>query len=242
MTETTPEGAPAPKRAPAAPAGWYPVSSGSAQLRWWDGTRWTEHVYGPPAAAVMQPELVQPAGAEFGAVGQVTALRAPDGTKPNTSWFWLMAIGVPVLTVLNLIPVSIYIDQVISGSAAGPAALAAITFGPAFALTLLSSWFIYAVCIVFALLDWRELRARDVPSPFHWAWSFFVLAIGWPVVYVIGRTVIVRRRTGGGLAPLWVFIGLEVVAFIVTLVIAISAFLALITLFGNGLSASGSVF
>jgi hypothetical protein len=26
------------------PAGWFPDPSGSAQQRWWDGQRWTEHV------------------------------------------------------------------------------------------------------------------------------------------------------------------------------------------------------
>jgi hypothetical protein len=25
------------------PAGWYPDASGQADLRWWDGTRWTDH-------------------------------------------------------------------------------------------------------------------------------------------------------------------------------------------------------
>ncbi|HUY66846.1 MAG TPA: DUF2510 domain-containing protein [Acidimicrobiales bacterium] len=35
----------------AAPPGWHPDPSGSHQLRWWDGTRWTEHAWDgePPA-------------------------------------------------------------------------------------------------------------------------------------------------------------------------------------------------
>jgi hypothetical protein len=168
-------------------------------------------------------------------------LRAPSGTRPGTVWFWLLVIGAPVLTLLDLIPTSIYINQVISGDTADPTAFAANTFSPAYLLVVLSGWFIYAVCVVFGLLDWRELQARGVPKPFHWAWSFFVIALGWPAVYVIGRTVIVKRRTGGGMAPLWVFIGLQVVTFIVILVVVISAILAFITLFSDGLSAAGNV-
>ena len=30
--------------APAAPPGWYPDPGGSASQRYWDGTRWTEHL------------------------------------------------------------------------------------------------------------------------------------------------------------------------------------------------------
>ena len=31
------------------PAGWYPDPSHQAQLRWWDGQRWTEHTHTPQA-------------------------------------------------------------------------------------------------------------------------------------------------------------------------------------------------
>jgi lysylphosphatidylglycerol synthetase-like protein (DUF2156 family) len=114
-------------------------------------------------------------------------------------------------------------------------------FSPAYLLVLLSGWFIYALSIVFGLLDWRELKQRGVPKPFHWAWGFFVIIVGWPAVYVIGRTVVAKRRTGAGMAPLWVFIGLEVVTFIVSLVVIVTAIVQLFSLLGDALSVAGNV-
>ncbi|WP_051016042.1 DUF2510 domain-containing protein [Cellulomonas massiliensis] len=35
--------------APAPAPGWYPDPQGAPQARWWDGTRWTEHVGAAPA-------------------------------------------------------------------------------------------------------------------------------------------------------------------------------------------------
>jgi hypothetical protein len=216
---------------PAAPAGWYPVAAGSPQLRWWDGTQWTEHVHDTAAAAAaVAPPL--PVVAPL--------LRAPDGTNPGTAWFWLLAIGVPVLQLLELIPASIFVSQVISASS-DVTTIVNAEFSPSYLVLLLSGWFIDAVCIVFAALDWRELRQRGVPQPFHWGWSFFVLAIGWPAVYMIGRAVVAKRRTGRGMAPLWVYIGLQVVAFAVICVVAIVALAQFLGAVSNGLSAAGNV-
>ena len=39
-----PEPAPAPAPVVTTPAGWYPDPSGRYELRYWDGTQWTEHV------------------------------------------------------------------------------------------------------------------------------------------------------------------------------------------------------
>jgi hypothetical protein len=36
---------PQPGAPPAVPPGWYPDPAGSAQQRYWDGTRWTEHLH-----------------------------------------------------------------------------------------------------------------------------------------------------------------------------------------------------
>lgn len=44
------------------PPGWHPDPSGSGGQRWWDGTRWTEHVSAPGVAA---PGPVNPARSRY---------------------------------------------------------------------------------------------------------------------------------------------------------------------------------
>ena len=205
-TAVTPEvGAPA--AAASAPAGWYPVSPGSAQQRYWDGSAWTQHFHDPataaPAAgATTASTLVTPAP---------VALKAPEGTNPNTVWFWLTALS-PVLAIGEAIATIFYfgaLTQIITDYSSN---LAAADSGLAFILSLLLGLLVTIASILFPILDWWTLGKRGVPRPFHWAWSLFALVVGSPLVYVIGRTVIAKRRTGRGLAPLWVFIGLEIVS------------------------------
>ena len=53
----------APPPPPSLPApGWYPDPSGSLAQRWWDGTRWTEHLGTPPAPVAAGPQVVTAAG------------------------------------------------------------------------------------------------------------------------------------------------------------------------------------
>jgi hypothetical protein len=101
---------------------------------------------------------------------------------------------------------------------------------------------VYAFCVVFAALDWRELKANGVPRPFHWAWSLFILVVGSPAVYVIGRTVVAKRRTGIGMAPLWVYIGLQVLAWIGSLAFGIYIAVQFINLVNNSLDPAAGVF
>ena len=44
VAAAAPAPAPAPAASDAVPAGWYPDPSGRFELRYWDGSRWTEHV------------------------------------------------------------------------------------------------------------------------------------------------------------------------------------------------------
>ena len=81
---------------------------------------------------------------------------------------------------------------------------------------MFGGWLLGAATVVASVLDWRWLKAAGVPQPFHWAWAFFSL-IGYPV-YAIGRAVVTRRRTGQGIAVMWVTIGMIVLVTIVALV------------------------
>ena len=55
----------------------------------------------------------------------------------------------------------------------------------------------YALSVLLAALDRRALGRLGVVRPFHWAYAFIPAP-----VYLIGRTVVLRRRVGRGLAPL----------------------------------------
>lgn len=55
--------------------------------------------------------------------------------------------------------------------------------------------------LVLAYWDCRTLRRAGVVRPFHWVWALI------PVVYVIGRTMIVTRvASGRGMAPVWLLL------------------------------------
>jgi hypothetical protein len=69
---------------------------------------------------------------------------------------------------------------------------------------------VYAATVALAWLDWRSLRERGLATPFHWALALLGL-----LVYIVGRTVLVRRRFhAGAFAPLAAYIGVVFVTFI----------------------------
>ncbi|WP_158000065.1 hypothetical protein [Salinibacterium sp. PAMC 21357] len=51
------------------------------------------------------------------------------------------------------------------------------------------------------------------------------------IVYVIGRSVVVRSRTGQGLAPLWVWIATQVLGIIVTIAFIVNIVSAMVNSF-----------
>ena len=172
------------------------------------------------------------------AVAPAPIPRAPEGTKPGTVWIWLLAFT-PLLTLVLLIPTSAYLDQIASINPSDVKALGAAFAAPSLAILSLLDLVFYIATILFPILDWRDLEKRGVPKPFHWSWSLFVFLVGSPIVYVIGRTVVVKRRTGAGLAPLWVFIATGAVYVITGFVVFTLYAIELITTF-TGYLATGA--
>lgn len=194
--------------------GWYPDPSTPGGQRWWDGTQWTSHQQAP-AAAPAQGYAAAPPVTGYGVAP------ARVNVETNTVWIWLAIVAslLPVLS-LFLIDWDSYIRIVTESTATGRPATAELLAwqGQVLGVSALS-YVAAAAFIVFSWLDWRELRRRGVPAPFHWAWSFFALLGTGAAVYVIGRTVVLRRRTTTSpWVPLWVWIGGTVASFIIATV------------------------
>jgi hypothetical protein len=184
--------------------GWYPDQNG--HQRWWDGAQWTEHVQAP-----YDPEA------------RALALKAPAGTKTGTVWVWLIVL-LPILGFIPMLTVdwADYIDTMIQQSSGSIGYGTSGMYGtPVDLLSNVIAFVSYGITVGLAALDARALKQRGVQQPFHWAFAFLT-----NIVYVIGRSVVVKRRTGGGLAPLWVFIALTVVSIIVVIVFTVVLFQA----------------
>lgn len=87
-----------PQDESAFPPAWHPDPQGGGQLRWWDGTRWTEHVAPIPtaAAAAHTPDATAPAAAE--PVSAPAAAPAPPREKSMTAATWAV-LAATVLVV-----------------------------------------------------------------------------------------------------------------------------------------------
>jgi len=188
---------------PSAAAGWYPDPENPAQGRYWDGLAWTElrHQPGTPFPATPGP-------------------KAPPGTRWNTSWIWLIVV-IPLLPALLLLFVpwgsTFDIDPY-----AGMSGTLSLFQSPFYWATFVLNYVVYGASVFFAYRDVAELTARGVPKPFHWAFCF----IG-GMVYVIGRSVVVNRRTGDGLQPLWAQIAAYAVSFVIGIVVVVMMFAGL---------------
>ena len=214
---------PAPSAIPAPPAPSAPFASAPPAA----------YPVTPPSAAPAYSSAPAypgtPAPAGYGgypaapSVGAQPVLRRDIPT--NTVWVWLV-VFLPLVGVLSLFLFdwSSYIrESFYAGLYGEPGAMG--TDAIVSTVATLASVVLGALVVLFSFLDWRQLRARGVEKPFHWAWSFLVLVIGSGLVYVIGRGVVLRRRTGSGLAPVWA----SIVVTVVSIVIAAIWFVIILT-------------
>ncbi|MBF4620970.1 DUF2510 domain-containing protein [Clavibacter sp. VKM Ac-2542] len=274
---------------PSTPAGWYADPAGSDRLRWWDGTRWTDHLTDAPAASAattpagqqgdahgaaeqhaaapapghvapeapaapaavppaygqqapgqpygqqqyaQQPYAQQPYSQQpYAQAGYATPTPPPTvaaGTSPFTWQVWALA-ALPVISVIIVLSLDYrsYLDM----GPRGPRADVAI----ASALINLVQFLVYAGTVVLAYFDSRTLLRRGIVRPFHWAWAFIPVAGG---VYLIGRSIVVRRRIEGSpasaLSPVWLWVGLNVIMVFVSLVKGFELVSSTMQMYGTG--------
>jgi hypothetical protein len=170
--------------------------------------RWTEH-YQPPAYG-------QPVGYSQPAYAPAPERPLlPAGTPIYSVFIWLVAL-LPLVTyiILPLWNPFAGLPQIRGSRDLQTLAIPLAFFGWAYFAFLIISWISYGLIVVFAWRDYRQLERVGVVRPFHWAWAFLS-----GLVYVIGRSVIVRRvAPGRGFAPIWVSVAVFVVGLVVALV------------------------
>lgn len=183
-----------------APAGWYADPGEPGQLRWWDGTDWATDTVAP------QDPAPAPAATPAPAPQPPTSPRT-SRVRGGTVWIWL-AIAASVLPLYT----GVFFDAASLSRIEGLTPSGGLTAGVA--LLLAVDLALVASAVVFAWLDRRALRRRGVDEPFAWGWAAlaFVATLG---VYVVGRSVVVHRRTGRGLAPLWVWLAATLLGLVV---------------------------
>lgn len=177
--------------------GWYDHPGFSAGPRWWDGARWHDH-----RPSVQQPPL-------------------PSGTSTNTWPIWALVV-LPIAglaTTVLIDPVGLMRDSLQRSLRQiqnptlipDPTETFAQTFTPGVLGAYALSFVLIAVNVLLAVQDERILRARGVVQPMPWGWAFL------QPVYVIGRSVVVRRRVRGSLSPLLLWIAITVIGTAISL-------------------------
>lgn len=142
----------------------------------------------------------------------------PTDASPSTPWIWAIAL-LPLVSLLTLpmMDFETYFADTVRAAEQGSTAVG--MSGGMIAAQVIS-YALYGVTVVLAFLDRRELLRRGFDRPFPWPWAFL------GIVYVIGRSVVVKRRSGRGLAPMVVYLVLTVVSVAVSIVVVVAAFAA----------------
>lgn len=136
---------------------------------------------------------------------------ASRGSSSNNTWIWLV-VFLPLVWVALLFAPDVVGAASIPKSGSGQDSMAPIVLWAAIsAISIAVGSVLFAALGVFAARrDWLQLRSVPIERPFGWPWQFTAV-VGAPV-YAIGRSVVVRRRTGRGLATLVTSIVVTVVA------------------------------
>jgi hypothetical protein len=246
---------------PAIPAGWYSDPTNSAQLRWWDGTAWTSHLAAAPAPTpaptpqlsplqTQAPQATGPQTADSqtldatgrpyvpfqnswnertGQYGPVQEFARPmqAGTAGvwflATSYFWAGIVG--------------SIVGFIVGAASGGSSIeinGQLTQGGIVleVIVWIITWILLIIAGARDNARLRQLGYLHFTSP---AW----LLLFPPLVYLIIRTVRVRRESGRGAAPL-VFYLVSGGALFVVAVIVVAVIASVVGFGGAGLATTNS--
>ena len=196
--------------AAAIPAGWYADTTTPGLMRWWDGAGWTEHT--APAA---------PAAAPYGMVPQRPLL--PADRPVYSPFIWLIVL-LPLVSLALLFTWQPNL-QFVTGAAGTPTIDPLSIYTPGYFVILAAGWIGYGLTVFFAYRDVVWLKRQGVVRPFHWAWTFL-----YSPVYVIGRSVIVFRVAAPrGRAPIWAFIGVLVLSFVIAIAWSVSWTTQLVT-------------
>jgi len=188
------------------PPGWYPDPWNPSSQRFWDGAQWTHRVSGGSPQRVVRPRLAENAPIYGPFIWVIALLPLVSGI---TIWF----------LHFDFAPLAAYIREAQAAQQLGlptpqPPFTGMSLLGPAYWVTSVCNFLGYAAAVVLSYFDQRRLERIGVVRPFSWAWAFLTAG-----VYVIGRSVIVRRvASPRGLTPIWVFIGSYVVTLISAMV------------------------
>lgn len=163
------------------PAGWYDDPTGADHNRWWNGTAWTDHTSPKPSDATdaALSDYVPFDGRSWKSESVFGEHQAPARSNTAGAWGlaflpWLVLFASAAVVVLTLFAHQLWWTAVAAA--------------------------ILPLLVAVAMATRDRLRLADygyVRRP----------ALGWvlltPLIYLIVRTVLVRRESGKGSAPLW---------------------------------------